>query len=549
MIMNNKTKLTTLLLVGILCLTGLSGCNKLDNVPTNKFTDANFWQSVENSEQVVNMAYNQMFSADKMWNDEALSDNIFEGRTNTSQRSIRNGIADPSLDLFSSEWQWGYQGLKSCHVYLDNVDLVSGMDPVLKSRRKAEIRFIRASIYFRLVNFYGSVPFFTKDITLDEANKMKRTAKATIMSFIHQELDEIIPLLPKKENLSSAENGRITKGAAVAFQARAYLYESNWAKSAEYCEKLITNGAEFGTYRLFANYAGLFTAPNEYNSEVILDYGYVPAVKTWSKLYDAAPLSAGARLNSYAPVQGLINNYLTLNGLTIDKDPTYSTANPYVNRDPRLNATIVFHGSKWTNFNGVESTIYIRPGTGSNSTERADNYISASSNSTPTGYYVKKYYDQTATATFDSGLNIIMYRYADILLMYAEAKFEMGQLDGTVWNQTIRAIRSRAGFTLAPALDFPTALSSADMRTLIRNERRSELALEGLRYFDIVRWKAGAQYLNGYVYGARFVNNNTEDIRLDNRKFDESRDYLWSVPRSQMDLNNNLQPNNAGYAN
>ncbi|MCX2585263.1 RagB/SusD family nutrient uptake outer membrane protein [Pedobacter sp. MR22-3] len=547
--MKINIKITGYSFLIILCVLIINGCNKLDTVPTNKFTDANFWQSLENSEQMVNMAYNQMFSADKMWNDEALSDNIFEGRSNTAQRSIRNGTADPSLDLFGSEWQWGYQGIKSCHVYLANIDLVPGMDPALKNRRKAEIRFIRASIYFRLTNFYGAVPFFTKDISLDEANNMTRAPKAAIMSFIHQELDDIIPLLPKKENLSAAENGRITKGAACAFQARAYLYESNWTKTAEYCQKLIKNAAEFGTYSLFSNYAGIFTAANEYNNEVIFDYGYVPSLKTWGKFYDAAPLSVGARLNAYAPLQGLVNNYLTLNGSPIDKDPSYDPANPYVNRDPRMAATIVFHGGKWTNFNGKESTIYIKPGTGSNGTERMDNYVSASSNSTSTGYYIKKYYDQTSTATFDAGLNIILYRYADILLMYAEAKFELGEMDETVWNQTIRSIRTRAGFTAAAALNFPSALSTADRRMLIRNERRSELALEGLRYFDIIRWKAGAQYFNGYVYGARFINNNTEDIRLDNRRFDESRDYLWSVPRSQMDLNSNLQPNNPGYAN
>ncbi|RDC58414.1 RagB/SusD family nutrient uptake outer membrane protein [Pedobacter chinensis] len=547
--MKKIIKSTPYFMMAMVYLLVMSGCNKLDTVPTNKFTDANFWQSVENSEQVVNMAYNQMFSADKMWNDEALSDNIFEGRSNTAQRSIRNGTADPSLDLFNNEWQWGYQGIKSCHVYLANIDLVSDMDQTLKNRRKAEIRFIRASIYFRLTNFYGAIPFFKQDITLEESNQLPRTPKATVLAFIHQELDEIIPLLPKKENLSAADNGRITKGAAIAFQARAYLYENNWAKTVEYCEKLINGGQENGIYSLFPSYAGLFTATNEYNSEVILDYGYIPSLKTWSKFYDAAPLSVGARLNAYAPLQGLVNNYVTLNGLAIDQDPAYSASNPYANRDPRMAATIVFHGGKWTNFNGSESTIYIQPGSGNNATERMDNYVSASSNSTSTGYYIKKYYDQTATATFDAGLNIIMYRYADILLMYAESKSELGQMNETIWNQTIRAIRNRAGFTSATALNYSSALSPAEMRSLIRNERRSELALEGLRYFDIVRWKAGSQYLNGYVFGAKFINNNTEDIRLDNRKFDETRDYLWSVPRSQMDLNKNLQPNNAGYAN
>jgi len=87
------------------------------------------------------------------------------------------------------------------------------------------------------------------------------------------------------------------------------------------------------------------------------------------------------------------------------------------------------------------------------------------------------------------------------------------------------------------------------LRTLIRNERRSELALEGLRYYDIVRWKAGSQYLSGAVHGAKFANNNTAYIQLDTRKFDEARDYLWSVPRSEMDLNKTLLPNNPGYGN
>nr|WP_262919360.1 RagB/SusD family nutrient uptake outer membrane protein [Niabella hibiscisoli] len=87
------------------------------------------------------------------------------------------------------------------------------------------------------------------------------------------------------------------------------------------------------------------------------------------------------------------------------------------------------------------------------------------------------------------------------------------------------------------------------MRSTIWNERRSELALEGLRYFDIVRWKAGSQYLNGVVNGAKFANNNTAYIVLDTRKFDEGRDYLWSVPRAEIDQNKNLLPNNTGYGN
>lgn len=191
--------------------------------------------------------------------------------------------------------------------------------------------------------------------------------------------------------------------------------------------------------------------------------------------------------------------------------------------------------------------LYIQPKSTPAGDSNADEYISASSNSTSTGYYCKKYYDVEATPTFDSGLNIIMFRYADILLMYAEAKFEKGEFTKAIWDQTIKPIRARAGFTAQKALEYPT-LSSDAMRQLIRNERRSELALEGLRYYDIVRWKAGKEYLDGYVYGARFANNNTSHIRLDRRQFND-RDYLWAVPQSQIDLNANLKPNNPGYAN
>src|SRR5690606_6860170 len=306
----------------------------------------------------------------------------------------------------------------------------------------------------------------------------------------------------------------------VAFQARAYLYESNWEKVIEYVDKLINQGGTFGNYSLFPSYTGLFEVANEYNQEVILDYAYVPSLKFWSKYYDAAPLSAGARLNAYAPLQELVDSYLTANGLMIQNDPAYDDNNPYRNRDPRLAATVVFHGGEWKNFDGTMKTIYIRPGTGETEQERMDVYINSSSNSTATGYYMRKYYDETAITNYQSGLNIIMYRYADVLLMYAEAKNELNNMDENTWNNTIGAIRERAGFTNSTALSYPSSASQSQLREIIRNERRSELALEGLRYYDIMRWKAGTQYLNGVVHGAKFANNGTSYIQLDNRRFD-----------------------------
>ena len=146
----------------------MGGCNGMDNEPTDRYTDNSFWTSVDKAQYVLNMAYNQLYSSGRMWNDERLSDNVFQGRGFSDQRTVRNGIADPSLGLFNSEWCDLYSGIKTCHVFLEHIDAINA-DESVKNNMKAQIRFIRASLYFRLVNLYGDVPFFTKDITLAEA--------------------------------------------------------------------------------------------------------------------------------------------------------------------------------------------------------------------------------------------------------------------------------------------------------------------------------------------------------------------------------------------
>ncbi|WP_262919361.1 RagB/SusD family nutrient uptake outer membrane protein [Niabella hibiscisoli] len=128
-----------------------------------------------------------------------------------------------------------------------------------------------------------------------------------------------------------------------------------------------------------------------------------------------------------------------LNGNTISQDPSYNDNNPYINRDPRLAATVFYDGSTIQKLDGSIATIRTRPGSGT-----PDAYVNAAANATSTGYYIRKYFDVAADQTLNSGLNIIIMRYADILLMNAEAKFELGQMNATVWDKTIKAIRTRA---------------------------------------------------------------------------------------------------------
>lgn len=543
----NKIKYLAVSFIGALLF---AGCNPMENAPTNKFTDDSYWTSPEKAQRVVNMGYSQMYNAGRMWADESLSDNLFEGRSNTDQRLIRNGLADPALGLFANEWKDLYGGIKTCHVFLEKNHLVS-MDAVQRARMIAEIRYIRAAIYFRLTEFYGDIPFFTEDITLEESKTISRTPRATVIQFIHEELGEILDQLPAKEELKSEERGKITKGAVCVLQARVYLSDSDWSNASKYCDYLINQQSKYGSYSLFQSYPGLFTQENEYNSEIIMDYGYVPNLKTWGEMNDMAPLSSGARLSGRAPTQSLANNYLTMNGKTIDEDGTYDENNPYNNRDPRMTGTIVYDRYNWSqniNDGSTGKYIYIKPKSDPDQGSAIDEYRGGSSNQSVTGYYVRKYFDLKHESGLASAINIITMRYADVLLMYAEAMNEQNKMTQDIWNQTIRLIRVRAGFTKEEALAYPNK-SQVEMTQIIRRERRSELALEGLRWFDLKRWKVGTENLNGFVYGAKFQNNNREYIRLDNRRFNESRDYLWAVPQAQIDLNPNLRPNNPGYAN
>lgn len=522
-----------------------TSCNDMDLAPTDKFTEANYWTSEEKAYMVLNMAYSQMTNNDYFFKTEALSDNLYEGRGFTPEKAISSGQADASNDRFSNEWKDSYAGIKTCHVFLENVDRIETMDENLKTRMKAEARFIRAYLYFRLTNWYGDVPLFDHDLSLSESKSIARTPKAEVLAFVHSELNAVLEVLPSVDEYSDDDKGRITSGAVVAFQARIYLFDNDWTNVVTWCEKLI-NTADYGQYQLFSSYEGIFLPENEYNNEVILDLSYVPSLRTWGNYFDYAPLSVGSRLSALAPTQELVNDYIMLNGKTINATGSgFSETTPYNNRDPRLTATVVYHGYQWEKPDGTFQTIYIKPGTDPNQAEAIDEYKGPGTNSTSTGYYLRKYYDPSSQANFVSGLNLILIRFADVLLMYAEAKNELGLMNQDTWDKTINLLRKRAGFTDPEALVFNAGWTQSDLQDIIRRERRSELAVEGLRIHDLRRWQTAETLLNGYPHGAQYGDPATDNgyIRLDQRTFNKDRDYLWAVPQSEKDINPELEQN------
>lgn len=540
MVANTIKRLTAVLLL----VSGMVGCKKLDLTPIDRFTELNFWQSGANVNNALNNVYNRMYTSQYFFYNEALSDNAYTrlGIGAGFPDVITSGNFTPTLDRFRGEWAYYYTGIKAANIFLDNVDQNTTMDASLRERNKGEVRFVRAFHYFRLMNWWGDVPLIKTDLSPDDAKAITRSPRAEVLEFILAELDAAAAVLPTRNQYPAGDRGRITKGAAKALKARVLLYEGNrMDEVVSICEELMNDQGTNGTYSLQSSYSAVFSPTNEYNSEVILDLQYVPNLRTWGEHIDFVPISAGARGNNLAPTQELVDSYTMTNGLAINAAGSgFDENNPYANRDPRLTATIVYHGSTWTNANGTTQTIYIEPGTDPN--PAANNEYNPSGQGTATGYFWKKYYDPTAVAGFNSGLNLILIRYADVLLMYAEAKQALNQFNETVWNQTIRPLRARAGFTDPAALNFP---SSGDLTEIIRNERRVEFAMEGLRVDDIRRWKIAEEVLNGWAHGAQYEDPSIDNgfIRAQLRTFDRTKHYLWPVPASEIGRNGNLSQN------
>lgn len=543
-------KKRTSIVILLACMIAAAGCKKLDLAPSDRFTELNFWESSGNVNNALNNVYAGMYSSQPVFYNEAMSDNAFTklGINSGQPDAIASGSFTTSLPRFQNDWAYYYGGIKSCNIFLANVDKNQTLSDAIKNRMKGEVRFIRAFHHFNLRKWWGDVPLLSNDITPDEAKTISRSPKADVLKFIEEELDAAAAALPTKDQYADGDNGRITKGAALALKARVLLYEGNrMADVVAICEQLINNPAQNGNYALTSSYSDLFSNSNvnKKNNETMLALQYVPGLRMWGEYIDFAPISAGARSNNLSPTQELVDNYIMLNGKKINEAGSgYDENDPYANRDPRLTATIVYHHYNWVNPNGSTQTIYIQPGTAP--AGQTANEYSPAGQGTATGYYWRKYWDAGHTAPgISSGLNIHLVRYAEVLLMYAEAKHALGQMTEEVWNKTIRPLRERAGFTDAGALNYP---GNGDMTETIRSERRSELAMEGMRIDDIRRWRIAEVVLNGWAHGAKFGEASVDNgyLRVQLRQFDKNKHYLWPVPPSERALNANLSQND-GY--
>jgi len=498
----------------------------LETIPNDRVSSEIFWQTDDDAVAAANAVYTYLPGAETVFNWDGMSDIAHITLMWRSESIIEKGSFDATIDKVNNEWDNSYKGIQTANTFLANVDKVQTNDQEQIDRLKGEVKVLRAYFYIKLAMLYGDVPLVTTPLSIEESKNLTRTPVAQIWDFISQEFTDAAAVLPTTQE----EKGRITKGAALALKARAMLYAGRYQEAAGAAKQVM----DLNVYSLYPSYEKLFSYEAENNQEVILDNQYIEDIRGNSSFGYLAPFSQQAR-GEVVPIRKAVDTYQMNNGKDItDPSSGFDPMNPYTNRDPRLRYSIFVLGDTLPN-----GEIYNpKPNSGT-----AD-AIGYSENSTPTGFNIKKYVNKEDLAEpWDCGINIILMRYAEVLLIYAEAKIEANQIDQSVLD-AINQVRQRPDVSMPPV----TSTSQEELRSIIREERLRELAFEGLRYFDIRRWKIAEDILPGIIYGMTYYSDQDGEFKTISlpsfvKAFNGSRDYLWPIPQKETELNSHLTQN------
>lgn len=506
----------------------LTACDKdlLNKVPNDRISNDIFWKTEADAILGANAAYNNLDDLQIFFWD-GISDIGHVNATTSLVAEFVRGQHTSLTPRVRAEWAARYDGIFAANTFFANIGKVQGANPQVITRLHGEVRTLRVYHYIQLASVFGDVPLITAPIDIATGKTIARTEVSKIWDFVAEELDKAVTELP----VTQAEKGRITKGAALALKARAMLRANRLQQAADAAKAVI----DLNTYTLYPAYKNLFTYAAESNSEVILEKGFLTGTYSHNVFQLMAPYSQKSSFTTYVPTKTYVDAFEMKNGKAIT-DPTsgYNPATPYANRDPRLGYSIYVQGDVLPN-----NTIY-RPTPGSGAPDAVGSTFLATS----TGFNVKKYINATDFVTpATSGLNIILLRYAEVLLTYAEAKIELNQIDASVYK-AINDIRQRAD-VMMPVI--APGRTQAELRAIVRNERIVELGFEGLRYFDIKRWKLAENVYTGKIYGMTYTNAAgnlvTVEVPAIQRAFSGNRDYLWPIPFEEILLNSNLTQN------
>lgn len=491
-----------LICIAVACV-GLISCDSwLDVDPSDKYSTDTFWKTEEHAKAGLMGCYNALMPwrfLHTMEFDMLTSNSMPYNEANGTQ-AIGKGEHMSITPLIETLWKNCYTGIGRTNTFIANVASVD-MEDKEKAKMVGEAKFLRAFFYLNLSDKFGGVPLIIDAPNADTQAELPRNTKEEVVGQIVKDLDEAAGILP--DSYASSDIGRVTKGAALALKARVLLYNSRWAEAAQAASLVM----ESNKYKLFNDYRHFFSEANKHHSEVI--FNIEMKSPDYSTNYDQDIY----RLNRPAPLRELVDAYLCTDGKTIQESPLYDPKKPYENRDPRLLKSIVCIGYPYLGKNTTKEDV------------------------ATTGFGVKKYTsyedDVKIPLVERSEFNFILIRYAEVLLTYAEAQNEaLGAPDQSVYD-AINLLRNRPDIKMP---EVPKGLSQAQMREVIRLERRVELTFEGLYYSDILRWKTAEKENNGAMH-------NNEGVEVTKRAFNPARDYLWPIPYNQTVLNPNLQQN------
>ncbi|MDD4591691.1 MAG: RagB/SusD family nutrient uptake outer membrane protein [Parabacteroides sp.] len=546
--------IATLLIIGSF----LASCGDvLEKYPTDSYSDAAVWQDAALAEAFANYAYKTIpfgFQNKHGWRFlpyANMSDECNSRNSWTNIQILIIGNASPSysgpMDVWSGpEWCY-WEPISQANKFLDKIQESTGIKETLKNRLIAEMRVIRAYSYFKFTTHYGGVPLITQPFGLGDDFKIPRNSYDEVMKFVFDELEAAIPDLPL--TYSAAENGRVTKGAAMAIKARALLYyasplnnpsndKARWQAAANATKEII----DLGIYELHPDYKQLFQEAGGYNTkEVIWGRPQNDAVEQESMVERLLYPNGWLGFAHPHPLQNLIDDYEMSNGKKVNEASSgYNSQDPYVGRDPRFYYTILYDGAPFK-----ERTIEtFRPG-GKDSPDGAE----SSWNASETSYYVRKFIDESqsgATSGPDgsSSPTWIWYRYGEILLNYAEIMYMLG--NETTCREFINLIRQRPGVNMPPVTESGNALWERYV-----NERRIELVFEEHRFFDVRRWKVAEDVFSKDRNRMDIQKNLVTGEKTYTVKFFQPAkfnpwNYLCPIPQEAIDQNSQIEQN-PGY--
>lgn len=512
-----KRNIFILIVCAVVSCNLFTSCNNafLDEAPRNQLSDVSFWKTEDDVYKYTVGLYRYTLAPENhAIMTDCYTDNAVPVHVTADQGEISSGTATSANSHFQQVWKQAFQGIRRCNVCLENIDKVE-MDELAKDVYKGEVYFLRGFFYATLLKLYGGVPILETTLSLSDPIPSRNTEEE-VYNFIIKDLDEAISLLPVQQE----EVGRATKGAAMAEKAIISNFMNKYDKAASYAKDVI----DLGVYDLHSNYAELFLPAYENNVEVIFDRQYMENAKDKSLGSDIDQYFAPQMMGGWeavSPTKDLIDSYECIDGKSIQESPLYDENNPFVNRDPRLEYSILHDGSTIA---GKVFSSEGRVGDG---------------NSTRTGYSMRKYVNPANDGmNYPGWTNFIYIRYAEILLVYAEALNEVSGPSAEVYA-AVNKVRARVNM---PPL--PDNLTQESMREAIRREKRVEFAFEGVYLYDTRHWKTTESAVTKPVYGKKM---NGEYLWVENRKFNPNRDYLWAIPLTEIDLSKGALKQNPGW--